>query len=97
MRHLQDAVVVGAALIAWLAPAADDNRSIVAERVRQLTRDSRWQLMRSVPIRFRTYHPQGMVKIGEELFVSSVEVKTPTERLAQPDGRHDRHLRARGL
>jgi len=90
MRHLQDAVVVGAALIAWLAPAADDNRSIVAERVRQLTRDSRWQLMRSVPIRFRTYHPQGMVKIGEELFVSSVEVKTPTERLAQPDGRHDR-------
>jgi len=90
MRPLRDAVVACAALVAWLAPAVDDSRSIVAERVRRLTRDSRWPLMRSVPIRFRTYHPQGMVKIGEEVFVSSVEVKTPPERFAQPDGRHDR-------
>ena len=27
-----------------------------------------------MPIAFRTFHPQGMVKIGETLFVSSVEV-----------------------
>ena len=39
-----------------------------------LTRTSTWTLVASVPIAFRTFHPQGMVKIGETLFVSSVEV-----------------------
>lgn len=39
-----------------------------------LTRDSSWTLVASVPIAFRTFHPQGMVKIGETLFVSSVDV-----------------------
>src|SRR5882757_1420395 len=39
-----------------------------------LTRQSSWTLAASVPIAFRTFHPQGMVKIGETLFVSSVEV-----------------------
>ncbi len=39
-----------------------------------LTRGSPWTLAASVPIAFRTFHPQGMVKIGETLFVSSVEV-----------------------
>jgi hypothetical protein len=46
----------------------------VAERVMTLTRASSWTLAASVPIAFRTFHPQGMVKIGETLFVSSVEV-----------------------
>ena len=46
--------------------------------------------MASVPIAFRTYHPQGMVKIGDTLFVSSVEVTVPTRRLSQPAGRYDR-------
>jgi hypothetical protein len=75
--------------IAATATAVDD-RAAVAERVRALTRDSPWQLARSVPIRFRTYHPQGMVKIGDMLFVSSVEVRTPTTRRSPPDRRYDR-------
>ena len=40
----------------------------------KLTRDSSWTAVASVPIKFRTWHPQGMVKIGETIFVSSVEV-----------------------
>ena len=43
-----------------------------------------------MPIEFRTFHPQGMVKIGETLFVSSVEVKVPTKRLSLAGGRYDR-------
>src|SRR5438045_1773868 len=39
-----------------------------------LTRASTWTAVASVPIAFRTFHPQGMVKIGETFFVSSVEV-----------------------
>jgi hypothetical protein len=58
-----------------LSGASQDARSIVAGRVTTLTRDSRWTLVSSVPVAFRTWHPQGMVKIGDEFFVSSVEVR----------------------
>ena len=62
------------AVVAALAAVPSDTRSIVADRVTTLTRASSWTLVASVPIAFRTFHPQGMVKIGETLFVSSVEV-----------------------
>jgi hypothetical protein len=89
VRSLQLIAALVASLIAWSAVAASQ-RSVVAERVRKLTRDSSWQLVQAVPINFRTFHPQGMVKIGDTLFVSSVEVTTPTRRVVQPDGRSDR-------
>lgn len=63
-----------AVLAAVLLAAHAGQRTIVAERVMALTRTSSWTLVASVPIAFRTFHPQGMVKIGETLFVSSVEV-----------------------
>jgi hypothetical protein len=63
-----------AAVVAVLSAVQPDSRSIVADRVMALTRASSWTLSASVPIAFRTFHPQGMVKIGETLFVSSVEV-----------------------
>jgi hypothetical protein len=44
----------------------------------------------SVRINFATHHPQGMVKIGNTLFVSSVEIKVPTKRLPVPSGGYDR-------
>ena len=58
--------------MAVLTPGTD---SAVAERVVKLTRESKWTLVSSVPVAFPTYHPQGMVKIGDALFVSSVEVR----------------------
>jgi hypothetical protein len=62
------------AAVAALAAAQSDPRSIVADRVMALTRASAWTPVASVPMAFRTFHPQGMVRIGETLFVSSVEV-----------------------
>jgi hypothetical protein len=73
-----------------LSAAQTDIGSSIAERVRKLTRGSSWKLVASVPIAFRTYHPQGMVKIGDTLFVSSVEVTVPTKRLPQASGDSDR-------
>jgi hypothetical protein len=70
MRILTAAVVA----IAASSTPSPDARAIVADRVQTLTRASSWTLVASVPIGFRTFHPQGMVKIGETLFVSSVEV-----------------------
>lgn len=76
--------VTGAAAVLLLAvvvgAAPSGAAGSVAERVGRLTRDSQWQPVTAVPIGFTTHHPQGMVKIGEMLFVSSVEVTTPTRR-----------------
>jgi hypothetical protein len=70
------------------ARAAGD--ASIADRVMTLTRDSTWTPVDSIPIAFTTYHPQGMVKIGETFYVSSVEVTVPTKRLAAPVEGHDR-------
>jgi hypothetical protein len=51
------------------------SRSELADRVTALNRNAVWKLVASIPVRFRTFHPQGMVRIGETFFVSSVEVK----------------------
>src|SRR3954469_3095844 len=74
MRRLAIAAVVSAATNAAIFAVPQGSRSLVAERVQKLTRRSVWTPVASVPIPFRTYHPQGMVKIGETMFVSSVEV-----------------------
>jgi hypothetical protein len=80
-----------ACLIALVLPAAQvDMRPIIADRASKLTRDSSWKLVASVSIAFRTYHPQGMVKIGSTFFVSSVEIKVPTRRFPQPVDGYDR-------
>ena len=57
------------------ATLAQGSDSAVAERAVRLTRESSWTLVSSVPVAFPTYHPQGMVKVGDTFFVSSVEVR----------------------
>ena len=61
-----------AAVTIQVAPA--DPRSVVADRVTRLTRETAWTRVSAVPIPFPTFHPQGLVKIGETFFLSSVEV-----------------------
>ena len=42
--------------------------------------NSPWKLERTVRLKFRTYHPQGLYKLGDKFFLSSVEViKIPQE------------------
>jgi len=53
-----------------------DARSAVAERVTKLTRASVWTPVASIRVQFRTWHPQGLVRIGETFYVSSVEVRS---------------------
>ena len=72
------------------SPPHADDRTPIAERVIALTRESSWRQVAAVPIGFRTFHPQGMVKIGDTFFVSSVEVRVPTERFAAPEAGLDR-------
>jgi Family of unknown function (DUF6454) len=53
---------------------ASGDRALVADRVTKLTRESAWKLVATIPVGFRTHHPQGMVRIGDTFYVSSVEV-----------------------
>jgi hypothetical protein len=85
MRQFLVAALVGFASGAPLQPQPG-----IADRVMALTRETHWKLTSSVPIRFRTFHPQGMVKIGDTIFVSSVEVIVPTKRFPAPVGGRDR-------
>lgn len=89
MRHAAICIIACTAAAASVA-AQSGVRSSVADRVRKLTRDSSWKLVASVPIAFTTHHPQGMVKIGDTLFVSSVEVKVRPVRLPRPVNGHGR-------
>jgi Family of unknown function (DUF6454) len=72
-----------AALAIAVAAAPGDDRTAVAERVMKLTRQSAWRQVAAVPIGFPTHHPQGMVKIGTTLFVSSVEILKRTRPFPQ--------------
>jgi hypothetical protein len=61
------------ALVLFLLLGQTAGRPAVAERVIKLARDSPWKLVSTVPVKFMTHHPQGMVKIGDVFYVSSVD------------------------
>jgi hypothetical protein len=86
-RSLPAIVVAGALAVASSSAQTGPG---LASRVRTLTRTTSWKLVSSLPFAFRTFHPQGMVKIGDTFFVSAVEVLVPTERFPQPLGGYDR-------
>ncbi len=79
-----------AAVSALLLPVQADVRAALGDRVQALTRESRWEQIKAIPAAFPTHHPQGMVKIGNALFVSSVEIKVRTRRFPKPVDGYDR-------
>jgi hypothetical protein len=87
-----EAMKAGGAVVALLTMTSmqPETRATLTERVKQLTRTSTWTQVSAVPVRFRTWHPQGMAKIGDRLIVSSVDVLRPTRRLSQSAGGYDR-------
>jgi Family of unknown function (DUF6454) len=67
-------LVLACALAALAGSVGAHVATAVAERVAALTRATKWTRVSATPIAFNTFHPQGLVKIGETLFLSSVEV-----------------------
>jgi hypothetical protein len=65
-------------------------RRLESARFKQLTRTVQWRQVATLPLSFNTYHPQGLVKIGDTFYLSSVEVTQPTKRFAQPQNGYDR-------
>ena len=83
------AFTFGAMAFATFALAVEQG-SVVSERVKKLTRAVKWTQVAAIPINFNTYHPQGMVKIGDTYFVSTVDIRKPTTRFAQLQDGYDR-------
>jgi hypothetical protein len=46
-------------------------------QIKKLRYDTQWQQVAAIPLQFSTFHPQGMVKIGNFYYMSSVEVIKP--------------------
>ena len=79
-----------AAIVSAQGAYATDERAV--ERVMKLTRATQWRPVAAIPLSFPTYHPQGMVKIGDDFFVSSVDIKIPTKRYPELREGYDRDI-----
>ena len=88
-RLLAASIALAAALAPVVAAGAGAD-SVVGDRVKQLTRAMPWKQVATIPVNFNTQHPQGMVKIGDTFYVTSVEIKTPTKRFPQLQDGFDR-------
>ena len=87
MRQAFVALGIGLVSTTVIAQLPD---SVVSDRVKLLTRGTQWKQVAAIPIAFDTQHPQGMVKIGDDFYVSSVDIKKPTTRYAQVADGYDR-------
>src|SRR5688500_1532570 len=56
----------------------------------RLDRRTTWKLASAVRIGFDSHHAQGMVRVGEDFFVTSVEILERTRPYPEPRGGFDR-------
>jgi len=52
-----------------------------AQVIFEAGRGAYWELVRRIPLRFETHHPQGLALVGDRIFLSSVEVTEEPQRL----------------
>jgi Family of unknown function (DUF6454) len=62
----------------------------VAAALTQVTRATQWQHVATIDLQFDAEHPQGMVKLGDRFFISSVEILEPTQPCPVPCDGYDR-------
>lgn len=87
------ATMIAALIVAVTSPAysqtADTGRT-VSKTIKTLDRGAVWKPVAQIPLSFPTFHPQGMVKIGDFFYISSVEITKPTKKFDKPEGGYDR-------
>ena len=79
---------LASALIA-AAPAASAEGDL-ADAVGRLTKNTEWREVAVKNVGFDTNHPQGFAKVGDAVFVASVEIVEPTEKFDAPKNGTDR-------
>ena len=81
--------LVGLAGLFLTAPANAADPALNG-RIEKLTRNTQWTQKAAIALQFPTHHPQGMLKVGDAFFVSSVEITKPTTRFSEPKDGYDR-------
>lgn len=67
------ALLIGVYLMACIPQAnSQPDDSHIAGLIREIGKSARWERVGEIRIQFRTYHPQGMLKIGDRFYISSV-------------------------
>ncbi|MFT6296473.1 MAG: hypothetical protein ACJATW_002768 [Glaciecola sp.] len=85
-------VAIAAISLWWGSPEGlaqaqiDDPES----KLKSLTKSSSWELVKSTPLQFPSHHPQGLVKVGDHFFMSSVETTEAPVRVIDPLARYER-------
>ncbi len=74
MQNAVRAFPLAAILATAAAPAMAQADNSLHERFQLLSKSSHWTLVDEVAVAFPTYHPQGMTRVADAFFVSSVEV-----------------------
>ena len=70
--------------------SADD--SSLATELMKITPQTNWRLVDSVRLSFPTYHTQGMVKVGDFFFMTTVAVDQWPKKYDVPQGKYDRDV-----
>lgn len=70
------------------APSTADGAT--ATQLAALARNTPWTEGARVPLKFDTYHPQGMVHVGDHYFMTSVQILQPTVHCNPACGGYDR-------
>lgn len=86
IRIRRTALALGALAAASLGFAQAD----LAERFTDFTKSHPWELVSNNQLNFNTFHTQGMARVGDTFFLSSVEIIEPTQRYETPQDGYDR-------
>src|SRR5437773_1551826 len=78
------ALIVVVALVSGAAGAPRDDALVDA--IEHASRSTPWEVVRRVPLDFQTYHPQGFARVGDRLYMSSVEIIEAPQKYPQPVG-----------
>jgi uncharacterized protein DUF6454 len=88
---LAGAVLATAVAVPSQAGAGQQTRDEpLVEAVRNVDRSTQWELVERIGLGFDTFHPQGFARVGDRLFLSSVEIIEAPVRYPEPVDGYDR-------
>jgi Family of unknown function (DUF6454) len=89
---LAAAAMIGSVTTAFASSVVQNisNGAQFEENFKNLSRDTAWEQKKKVDLQFNTFHPQGMTKIGDLFYMSSVEIIEKPVKYDQPRDGYDR-------
>ena len=83
-------VAVSAMLVLPQAQNISAKEETLTDQVQELSRNTDWKQLEQIDLQFDVFHPQGMTKVGDLYYMSSVEIIEGTTKYEQPVDGYDR-------